>query len=66
MDGELQLRSRGWRLQDLYLGGFGVITVPISCGGGCVSGSYMVPCIGVGKCQCPNLGVEWRVSSVNV
>ena len=43
-----------------------MITVPISCGSGGVSGSYLVQCNGVGECQCPNLGVEWRVSSVNV
>ena len=43
-----------------------MITVPISYGGGSVSGSYLVPCTGVGECQCPNLGVEWRVSNVDV
>ena len=66
IDGELQVRIKGYRMQDLYSGGFGVITVPMSCGVGGVSWSYLVPCIGVGECQCPNLGVEWRDSSVNV
>ena len=37
----------------------GDMMVPMIFGGGCVSLSFLVPCIGVVECQCPNLGVEW-------
>ena len=37
----------------------GEIIVTMIFGGGCVSWSFLVPCIGVVECQCPNLGVEW-------
>ena len=35
------------------------IMVPMIFGGGCVSWSFLFPCIVVVECQCPNLGVEW-------
>ena len=44
----------------------GEIIVTMIFGGGCVNWRFLVPCIGVVKCQCPNLGVEWRDSRINV
>ena len=66
MSREFLIGSSWWRLLDICVGGPWEITVPMSCGGGGGSGSYLVPCIGVGGCQCPNLVVECRDFRVNV
>ena len=38
----------------------GEIIVTMIFGCVCVSWRFLIPCIGVVECQCPNLGLEWN------